>query len=69
VPPRPRVPSPGPARSDPVEVTPVSTPPVVRRVMLPALGAVLALLLLAGCADKVSPKGKAEADRVTAPEL
>ncbi len=45
------------------------TPPVVRRLTLPALGAVLAVLVLAGCADKVSSTGKTEADRVTTPEL
>ena len=42
---------------------------VARRLTLPALGALLAAVVLAGCADKVSPTGKTQADRVTPPEL
>src|SRR6476620_597813 len=62
--PRRDLPAPTTSRSPPVP-----TPPVVQRLTLPALGAVLAGIARAGCADKVSSTGKTEADRVTTPEL
>ena len=45
------------------------TLPVVCRTTLPALAALLAVLVLAGCEDKVSTTRGTEADRVTPPEL
>ncbi len=45
------------------------TTPVVRRVSLPALGVLLATLVLAGCGGKEPGTTKAGPDRVTPPEL